>query len=187
MTGRTQRTSTRRANGFTLTEVLVATIVLLVCLVAIAQLVPASILSNSSNRNDSSAMVFAQQELNQFISRPIGDTQYTTDTLLGACTPGNPCLLGDATQDGVTVGSPVVLVNGRPMIDFGAAGVAGYSFTHQDPNDPGGVFYDVRWAVITRAPPGGSIVSKRFILGVIKRGGKSFFLPVTLDTNVGPQ
>jgi prepilin-type N-terminal cleavage/methylation domain-containing protein len=184
MTGRGKAKRGRR-NGFTLTEVLVATIVLLVCLVAIAQLVPASILSNSSNRNDSSAMVFAQQELNQFISRPIGDTQYTTDTLLGLCNPGNPCLLGDATQDGQTIGSPLVVINNQPVINFNAPLVAGYSLTYQDFNDPGGVSYDVRWAVIARAP-GGNISNKRFILGVLKRGGNSFFVPVTLDTLVGP-
>ena len=172
-------------NGFTLTEVLVATVVLLVCLVAIAQLVPASILSNSSNRNDSTATVFAQQQLNQLISRPITDTQYITDTLLGKCLPGTPCLLGNPAQSGVTVGSPVVQVNNQPVINFAAAPVAGYSFTYQDPNDPGGVVYDVRWAVITRAP-GGNISNKRFILGVLKSSGNSFFLPVTLDTMVGP-
>ena len=176
----------RQRNGFTLTEVLVATVVLLVCLAAVAQLVPASIVSNSSNRNDSTAMVFAQQELNQLISRPVTDTQYTTDTLLGRCTAASPCLLGDATQNGVTVGSPVVALNNRPAINFAAARVDGYNFIYQDPNDPGGVFYDVRWAVITRAP-GGSISTKRFILGVAKRGGNGFNVPVTLDTMIGPQ
>jgi len=175
-----------RRNGFTLTEVLVATVVLLVCLVAIAQLVPASILSNSANRNDSSAAVFAQQELNQLIGRPIADLQYTTDTLLNVCTVATPCLLGDPTQDGVTVGSPVVLIDNRPAIDFSAGPVAGYSFNYPDPNDPAGITYDVRWAVVTRAP-GGTISSKRFILGATKRGGNSFYLPVTLDTMVGPQ
>ena len=175
-----------RGNGFTLTEVLVATVVLLVCLVAIAQLVPASILSNSSNRNDSSAVVFAQQELNQLISRPITDTQYTTDTALNLCTVATPCLLGNPAQNGQTVGSPVVLVDNHPVINFSIAPVAGYSFTYQDLNDPAGVTYDVRWAVITRAQ-GGNVLSKRFILGATKRGGNSFYVPITLDTMVTPQ
>jgi|SRR5215831_5070420 len=176
----------KQRNGFTLTEVLVATVILLVCLAAVAQLVPASILSNSSNRNDSTAMVFAQQELNQFVSRPITATQYTTDTLLNVCTAASPCMLGDTTQNGVTVGSPVILFNNLPAINFAAAPVAGYSFTYQDPNDPVGVVYDVRWAVITRAP-GGNVATKRFILGVIKRGGNGLNVPVTLDTMTGRQ
>jgi prepilin-type N-terminal cleavage/methylation domain-containing protein len=181
-----QQRNRRGHRGFTLTEVLIATIVLLVCLVAIAQLVPASILSNSANRNDSTAMVFAQQELNQLSSRPIGDTQYTGDNLLNLCTLATPCALGDPTQNGVAVGSPLVVLDNRPVIDFNAAPVAGYSFTYQDPNDPAGVVYDVRWTVITRAP-GGALSYKRFILGATKRGGNSFYVPVNLDTIVGPQ
>src|SRR5262249_113152 len=159
---------TEKAAGFTLTEVMIATIVLIVCLVAIAQLVPASILSNSSNRNDSTAMVFAQQELNQLISRPLTETQYTTDNLLFLCSGANPCLLGDPAQPGAVVGAPLVVINNRPVIDFAATPVAGYSFTYQDLNDPVGLTYDVRWAVITQAT-GGLVSSRRFILGAIKR------------------
>src|SRR5215470_5764880 len=179
-------TAKRQGRGFTLTEVLIATVILMVCLVAVAQLVPASVLSNSSNRNDSTAMVFAQQELNQLIRRPIADTQYTTDNLLFVCNPGNPCLLGDPAQSDQVVGGPVVVVANHPVVDFSATPVAGYSFTYQDPNDPTGVIYDVRWAVITHAP-GGTISSKRFILGATKRGGNSFQVPVTLDTMVVPK
>jgi type II secretory pathway pseudopilin PulG len=173
----------KREDGFTLTEVLIATIVLMVCLVAIAQLVPASLVSNSSNRNDSTAMVFAQQELNQFIGRPITDLQYTGDTVLFLCTLATPCLLGDPALPGQTVGGPVVVIANHPVIDFSATPISGYSFTYQDPNDPGDVTYDVRWAVITNAT-GGNISSKRFILGATKRGGNSIYVPVTLDTLV---
>src|SRR5262249_33544678 len=174
----------RQQGGFTLTEVLVATIVLMVCLVAIAQLVPASILSNSGNRNDSTATVFAQQELNQLVSQPLGNVQYTGDTLLNVCTVATPCSLGDPTKPGQVVGSPVVVVDNHPVIDFGGSPVTGYSFQYHDPNDPTETIYDVRWAVITQGI-GGSTSSKRFILGVTKRGGNAFFAPVTLDTMVG--
>jgi len=172
-------------DGFTLIEVLVAIVVMVVCLAAIAQLVPASILSNTSNRSDSSAMVFAQQELNQLISMPLGSPQYTTDTLLNVCTVATPCLLGDPAQSGHAVGSGVLVFNNSPVIDFGPAmGAPGYSFTYQDPNDPTQAIYDVRWAVITIASGGGRIASKRFILGVLKRGGSGLNIPVTLDTMV---
>jgi hypothetical protein len=78
----------------------------------------------------------------------------------------------------------VVVVNGQPMIDFTPGReVVGYNFTYADPDDPVGVSYDVRWAVITQAP-GGSVSSKRFILGVSQSGGTSFLPPVTLDTVV---
>lgn len=176
-----RQTGARRTSGFTLIEVLIAVLVLMVVLAAIAQLVPASILSNASNRTDSTAVVFAQQELNQFISRPLTDLQYTTDTVLGICTPGSPCSLGDPTQSGHAVGNPVLVINNSPAISFAGAGVAGYSFIYQFPNDPTQVSYDVRWAVITNSL-GGTVASKRFILGVIKRGGNGFNPPVTLDT-----
>jgi prepilin-type N-terminal cleavage/methylation domain-containing protein len=165
----------RGQKGFTLTEVLVAIVVLMVCLVAIAQLVPASILSNATNRNDSSAMVLAQKELNQMIAQPLASPGFT-DAL------GNACVLGDPGQPGATVGSGVV--PGRAVIDFAVPQVPGYSFTYQDPNDPTGTTYDVRWAVITNVNTSGLPSSKRIILGATKRGGNGFYVPVVLDTLV---
>ncbi|MGB9459287.1 MAG: prepilin-type N-terminal cleavage/methylation domain-containing protein, partial [Candidatus Acidiferrum sp.] len=67
-TGAKRRNSQR---GFTLVEVLMAIVILLVGIVAVAQLVPASISSNSTNRNDSTSLVFAQRELDQFLSQPL--------------------------------------------------------------------------------------------------------------------
>jgi len=166
----------KRQRGFTLTEVLVAIVVLVVCLVAIAQLVPASILSNASNRNDSSAMVLAQSELNQMIAQPLSSPGFT-DAL------GNACVLGDPAQPGHAVGSP--LEAGQAIIDFApATGEPGYSFNYQDPNDPTGTTYDVRWAVITNVNASGLPSSKRIILGATKRGGNGFYVPVMLDTLV---
>jgi type II secretory pathway pseudopilin PulG len=186
MRAQQKRDTARRASperGFTLTEVLIATIVLMVGIVAVAQLVPASILSNSNNRNDSSATVFAQRQLNQFTSQPLTLTTPYVDGAGLPCAAG--CNLGDPTQPGITVGSPVVLdANNRPIINFGATPVAGYSFTYLDVNDPSGTTYDVRWAVITSVSSGGAVSSKRFILGAIKRGGNGIYLPVTLDTMV---
>jgi len=45
--------------------------------------------------------------------------------------------------------SPLVMLFNRPAIDFTQAQVANYSFNYVDPNDPFGLSYDVRWAVIT--------------------------------------
>src|SRR5881296_3439959 len=63
--------SRSRQEGFSLLEMMFATVILLVGLVAIAQLVPASIQLNYSNRMDSSALVFAQRELDQFLNQPL--------------------------------------------------------------------------------------------------------------------
>ncbi len=68
------------------------------------------------------------------------------------------------------------------MINFSVSPVANYSFTYQDPNDPFGLVYDVRWAVITTTNSNGLVTSKRFILGARKVGGNGIYNPVTLDT-----
>jgi prepilin-type N-terminal cleavage/methylation domain-containing protein len=168
----------RSQHGFTLTEVLIAIVILLVGIVAVAQLVPASIGSNSANRNDSSALVFAQRQIDLFLSQPLINTSYSetmdTQTFL--------CNLGDPTQPDIVVGSPVAVFYNQLVIDFAQSPVTNYSFTYQDPNDPFGLFYDVRWAVITTTNASGIPTSKRFIVGTRKQGGNGIYRPVTLDT-----
>jgi len=174
----------KRQRGFSLLEMMFATIILLVGLVAIAQLVPASILLNYSNRMDSSALVFAQRELDFMIDQPLILTNFT-DPLGDYCYPaGNTCNLGTPAPPNQVQGSPVVVFNNQTLIDFsGPTGIANWSFTYQDPNDPSGNLYDVRWAVIVTANAG-IPSSKRFILGVRQVGGKGYFQPITLDTMV---
>jgi len=146
-----------KQRGFTLMEVLVATIVLLTGIVAVAQLVPVAVTANNNNRRDSSASVIAQRELAQFLQLPVTFPGPYTDAL------GNSCNLGNPAQPGVTVGSPVVVIANRPTINFAAATVAGYNFTTPvDPEDPYGAQYDVRWAVITGGN-GTTASSRRFI------------------------
>ena len=170
-------TRRKQEEGFSLLEMMLATIILLVGLIAIAQLVPASILMNYRNRNDSTALVFAQRELDQFLDQPLSTTLLFTDALLNTCSLGNP-----ATPN-VLQGSPVVVINNQALIDFGAAPVSNYSFTYQDTTDPVGTTYDVRWAVILTGN-GTSVYSKRYILGVRQQGGNGYFQPIALDTMV---
>jgi prepilin-type N-terminal cleavage/methylation domain-containing protein len=173
---------TKGQRGFTLTEVLIAIAVLLVGIIAVAQLVPASIGSNSANRNDSSALVFAQRQMDQFLSRPLNmsiSPPSFTETIDGQTFT---CYLGDPTQNNVVVGNPVTVFYNQLVINFAAAPVTNYSFTYQDPNDPYGLVYDVRWAVITTTNSNGMVTSKRFILGTRKKGGNGIYKPVTLDT-----
>lgn len=164
--------------GFSILEMMIATVILLVGLVAIAQLVPASILLNYRNRTDSSALVFAQRLLDQFLDQPLTAASFTD-------TPGNPCALG------CSLGNPALpntvqgslLFPGQALIDFGQAPVANYSLTYQDFTDPSGTTYDVRWAVILTGN-GTGVYARRFILGIRQQGGSGYFQPVTLDTMV---
>ena len=164
--------------GFSILEMLLATVILLVGLIAVAQLVPASILMNYRNRTDSTALVFAQRQLDQMLDQPLTAPSFT-DAL------GNTCQLGDPAVTNSVQGSTV---NNQPIIVFNSphpplAPTNGYGFTYADPNDPSGATYDVRWAVIITGS-GGIASSKRFILGIRKVGGNGYFQPITLDTMV---
>lgn len=155
---------------------LIATVILLVSLVAVAQLVPASVLLNYRNRLDSTALVFAQRRLDQMLDQPLTSNLFV-DNL------GNTCQLGDPATPNVVQGSNVISINNETLIDFGSPAVSGYNFTYQDVTDPNGTTYDVRWAVIITG--NGTVASsKRYILGVRQVGGGGFFLPITLDTMV---
>jgi prepilin-type N-terminal cleavage/methylation domain-containing protein len=184
-TGMRTRSNSRTAErGFTLTEMLIATAIILVGLVAVAELVPASVMLNSNNRNDATALVLAQRQLEAMRGVPLNSTTFT-DPLGVLCPSGLTCYLGDPTQPGQVVPSGSVVLDSynTPVIDFSQAPVDGYSFTYTDLNDPFGATNDVRWAVITFG--NGQVTSgRRIILGVFRRGMKSLTLPVTLDVLV---
>lgn len=169
--------------GFTLLEMLIATVVMLVGLVAVAQLVPLSVRLNSGNRADSTALVFAQREMDELVDQPMNVATFT-DPQGVLCPPLANCNLGNAAAPLTVVGSPVVIANNRPIINFNAAQVGGYGFNYRDPNDPFALPYDVRWAVITYSNAAGNATGRRFIVGVLRRGGNAPFFPVNLDTMV---
>lgn len=180
---RSTKRNRARQQGFSLLEMLFATVILLVGLVAVAQLVPASMLMNYHNRTDSAALVFAQRQLDVLLDQPLNPPGNSFTDL-----QGNTYQLGDPTAPNVRQGSNVVTLNGYTVIDFGGAlpgayPTNGYGFTYQDLTDPNGATYDVRWAVIITGN-GTNASSKRFILGVRQLSGSGFSLPITLDTMV---
>jgi prepilin-type N-terminal cleavage/methylation domain-containing protein len=169
--------------GFTLIEMLFATVIVVVGLVAVAQLVPTSIMMNANNRNDGTALVIAQRQMEALRSVPLTATTFT-DPLGVTCPFGQTCNVGDPTQSGV-VGSPVVLFNNSPIINYALAIVNGYGFTYTDPNDPTGAVNDVRWAVVTVTNgANGPVTGRRIIVGAFRRGMKAPTYPVSLDTMV---
>jgi len=162
--------------GFSILEMMLATVILLVGLVAIAQLVPASIFLNGQNRTNSSALVFAQRELDQMVDQPLTVNSFT-DAL------GNTCQLGNPAVTNTIQGTNVLVFNNQATIDF-TSSVPGYNFIFQDPNDPSNTTYDVRWAVIITGN-GSTASTRRFILGIRHASGSGYFQPITLDTMVG--
>src|SRR5689334_4976646 len=100
-------------SGFSVLEMLFATMILLVGLIAVAQLVPASMLMNYHNRTDSAALVFAQRQLDLILDQPLNPPgNQFTDPL------GNTYQLGDPTAPNVLQGSNVVTLNGYTVVDF---------------------------------------------------------------------
>jgi prepilin-type N-terminal cleavage/methylation domain-containing protein len=177
--------------GFSLVEMLFATVILLVGLVAVAQLVPASILLNHNNRMDSSALVFGQRQLDILLDQPLNPPGNIFTDL-----NGNIYQLGNPAAPNVVQGANVVSFNNQALIDFSGTvqpyPTNGYGFTYLDPS---GITYDVRWAVIITG--NGSVASsKRFILGVRQIGvhrqnvltnqpnDYGYLLPINLDTMV---
>ncbi len=175
------KTLSTSQRGFTLIEALLATVVMMVGLVAVAQLVPISLTINSTNRSGSTALVIEQRMLEQMLDQPLTATTCTAPACPDAqATTWN---LGNSATPRSVVGSAMTVVNNSPAIDFSAGQVPGYSFIYTDPNDPYGTSYDIRWAVITYVK-GSQISGKRFLLGARQAGGPGFFVPLTLDTMV---
>lgn len=164
-----------RERGFTLLELAIGTAVLLVGVVAVMQLVPVAMQSNQANRSDTTAMVIAQREVEQMVNQPLSNPTFTD-------ADGRVCNLGSVTISNLVVGAPVATSGNSVQIDFTAAPVAGYNFTYADPNGPSGS-YEVRWAVVSNVS-GGTVISKRFILGARRSGGNGIFWPITIDTLV---
>lgn len=173
----------RRQRGFTLLELAIATLILMVGIVGVVQLVPASQQSNFKNRVDTTAMVFAQRELDQMINQPLTSGTFTDSDL-------RVVNLGSQTVTNTVFGGPVNAAVNPPTIDFSVAAVAGYNYTFFDPNDladAASATYEMRWAVISIVT-GGQVVSKRFIVGCRRVGGtgngNQVLLPAVVDTLV---
>ena len=177
-----RKSPTRRGSegGFTLTEMLIATVIVIFGLVAVAQLVPASVMLSANNRSDGTALAFAQREMEVIRAAPLTSTTFSDPQ--GVTCP-TTCNLGDPTQAGFVGSSVVPNSYGAPIIDFSASQVANYSFTYTDPNDPANAPYDVRWAVATTTR-GNLVTGRRIIVGVFRRGMETPTLPITLDTVV---
>lgn len=165
------RVAEKRERGFSILELLFASAILLFGIIAVAQLVPASLRSSLANRLDTMATVIAQRELDQMISQPLSVTTFVDKD-------GHLISLGG-------VGSPgAALVPGAALaeIDFGAPAVDGFNIpSYVDINDPSRAEFELRWAVIPEVVAG-TVVSKRIIIGCRQKRASEPILPVNLDT-----
>ena len=198
---RTQRFSRNRAAaGFTMIELLIAIVILLVGVVAVAQLVPNAIRSDFRNRYDSTALILAQQQMGQMMEQnltvggpPAGGTYNsqiflpdgtTTPCNLGVAAPFFTAALGVPPPAPAASGAP--LVAGTLRIDWGVAQVAGYSNQYRAPD---GNPYETRWNItVFYGNINGRIrpVGKRIIVSTQGATPQSRFYarPTTLTTMV---
>lgn len=180
-----RRTATAESSGesgFTLVEMLIATVIVVIGLVAVAQLVPTSLMMNANNRSDGTALVIAQKQMEALRAVPLAKNSFT-DPQGVTCPLSTTCDVGDPNQPGQWVGSPVVPFNNSPVINYAQPLVAGYSYTYTDPNDPSGAVNDVRWAVVT-VTNGTVVTGRRIVVGAFRRGMKTLTYPISLDTMV---
>ena len=167
--------SANRRRGFTLIELMIAMAILLIGIVGVAQLIPLSIKSNMQNRYDSTAVVLAERELNQMINQPLTSPQFTD-------IDGRVIQLGSVAATGL-VGTPIQIVGTTVRVDFTGAAVFDYTANLTDPNAAIPITYEMRWTVIGRVAAG-TVVSKRFLVGVWKRDPRGVTVPVTVEATV---
>lgn len=185
----------RAAAGFTLIELMMAIVLLIVGILAVAQLIPAAIQRNFQNRYDSTALILAERQLEQMMAQDM--------------MAGNPPVGGDYFFNTTLPDGTAVVINlgiNRPLgpSDTGAAVVtdtAGNFFIDWN-QDAGGVpanyrnqyistegyMYDTRWRVMTFFQDINGVsrpVGKRIIIST--RGGPQGLAqpPTTLVTQAG--
>lgn len=159
-------------SGFSILEMLIASAIMLVGIVAVVQLVPVSLQLSASTRLDTVATVIAQRELDQMLSQPLSVNAFTDKD-------GNIISLGGAGSPG----APVVLDGqGAAQINFTAGTVSGFVIpAYKDINDPNGATFELRWAVIPQVI-GGRTISKRIIMGCRQTNANRPTLPINLDS-----
>jgi hypothetical protein len=162
-------------HGFSVLEMILASAILMVGIVSVVQLVPASLKSSVGSRMDTMATVVAQRELDQMLSQPLNVNSFTdkdgqTISLGGAGAPGAEVMMnGDSVQ-----------------IRFAGFIPSGFYTFYTDPNDPSGSSFELRWAVFPQIS-NGIVVSKRIIIGCRRAqsfGNEQLLLPVNLDSSV---
>ncbi len=198
----TNSSRSRRQTGFSLIELMIAIVVLIVGVMAVAQLVPAAIQSNLRSRYDSTGVVLAERQL-ELMARQAID--------VGNPAAGNHYIFVAPLPDGVTffpyqVGlrppaGPMISAAGAALLPnstqinwtqpSGAAALVGYrnTFTLNE-GTAGGTFYETRWAVVTYFVNfNGTVrpIAKRIIVSV--RGGPAGTVqrPATVATMVSWQ
>lgn len=169
-----ERSSSAEA-GFTLIELMVATVILIVGIVAVSQMIPVSVNSDLNNRSNSIALITAQRELEQMVKQVLtvqggGSCSALSGHYYFCDSDGNSIGLGltGSTSSPTQAGCP--LDASGQQLDFSqpaSSCTAGYTVTKQLPwNQLAGInqSVDLRWRVVTMMN-NGTPVRKFIIVG----------------------
>jgi hypothetical protein len=190
----TRETGRSFAEGFTVLEILIATVILLVGIIGVAEMVPRALDMDLRNRDSSSGIMAAQRQLEQMLKLPIDVTSGGSPTDYSFLdNDGNvdyvgalpiPAIAGPTQAPPGPAQSGCPLTNG--LIDFSqVCNATGYSRQVT----PGfGPNFDVRWNVVTfYGNDNGAIrpVLKRIAIAGRATDG-SLSIPSTLNVMVAP-
>lgn len=185
-TSNSSRSRRSAHSGFSLVELMIAIVLLLVGVLAVAQLVPTAIQANMRSRYDSSGLILAERQLELMARQPIdvGNPVVGAHYNFGATLPDGVTFntyrvgLRPAIVATMTTSVGANLLPNSTQIDWsqpaGAAGLVGYrnTFVLNEGTAGGATPYETRWAVVTYfANLNGNTrpVAKRIIVSV--RGG----------------
>jgi len=183
--------------GFTLIEMMVAVVILIVAAVSVAQLVPASISYDLRNRNDSTALIAAERLAEQMALQSLTAATTTCPSNsvpasnYGFCDTDNDAVaLGDIAAGNITssVGCPLTAAGQLDFSQLSSACTAGYTRTKTytwNPSIPTTQSVELRWRVITLRSAGNPY-RKIYIVGG-QSGSASQSLTVTNIQTVAGQ
>lgn len=183
------------AQGFTVLEVLVATVILFIGIIGVSQMVPKALDFDLRNRDTSSSIMAAQRELEQMVGLPIDVNQLASGTdysftdadgsvsYLGALPSPATAAPGAAPPGPVQSGCALTTIG---TIDFSqSCTAAGYTTIISPTLGPS---FELRWNVVTfYGNDNGTIrpVLKRIAIAGKSRDG-SLTIPATLSVMVAP-
>jgi hypothetical protein len=173
---RKQAATNLQQQGFSFVEMIMACGVLMVGIVSVVQLVPASLKTSVNNRLDTMATAVAQRELDQMLSQPFTRNSFTD-------ADGHSVNLGGPGE----AGANAIMDGQSAAIDFSAdisTVPNGFSALYIDrPADPDATTFELRWRVFTEVS-GTTVISRRIIVGCRRFNSNTGVFPVSLDSSV---
>jgi len=178
-----QPSAWRSQTGFTLLELLLAGVVMLVGLSGGLLLVLMAVSSNRRNNLDSSGTILAQMTMEMIASVPANSNSSVT---VVDCNPTSSSATHTISTIGSNSGSGAALTSGG-AIDFTQAQVTGYSMLYYSCQASTGdrqIIFDIRWNIKTLT------TNTKLVIVAAQRSGANnnavlFAVPVSLKTIVG--